>query len=46
MKTPSRVVRGAPLAGQHTREILGEIGWSQEKLDSLMAARVIGEQKL
>ena len=27
-KTPSRVARGAPLAGQHTREILAEIGWS------------------
>ena len=26
-KTPSRVERGAPLTGEHTREILAEIGW-------------------
>ncbi len=45
-KTPSQVRRGAPLAGQHTREILGEIGWSAERIDSLMWEKAIGEETL
>jgi crotonobetainyl-CoA:carnitine CoA-transferase CaiB-like acyl-CoA transferase len=45
-KTPSRVERGAPLAGQHTREILAEIGWSTDKIDAMMRAHVVGEEKL
>jgi crotonobetainyl-CoA:carnitine CoA-transferase CaiB-like acyl-CoA transferase len=45
-KTPSRVERGAPVTGQHTREILSEIGWSQERIDALLQAKVIGEEKL
>jgi len=45
-KTPSRVTRGAPLAGEHTREILAQIGWSADKVESLMKAKVIGEDKL
>jgi crotonobetainyl-CoA:carnitine CoA-transferase CaiB-like acyl-CoA transferase len=45
-KTPSRVERGAPLTGQHTREILSEIGWGADKIDRLMSAHVIGEEKL
>jgi crotonobetainyl-CoA:carnitine CoA-transferase CaiB-like acyl-CoA transferase len=45
-KTPSRVARGAPLAGQHTREILGELGWDIERIEALMKANVIAEQKL
>jgi len=44
-KTPSRVERGAPLAGQHTREILSDIGWSQDRIEALMKAKVIGEEK-
>jgi crotonobetainyl-CoA:carnitine CoA-transferase CaiB-like acyl-CoA transferase len=45
-KTPSRVLRGAPLAGQHTREILGELGWSDDRIEALLDAKVIGEQML
>ncbi len=45
-KTPSRVVRGAPVRGQHTREILTGLGWSAEKIDRLLSAQVIGEEKL
>jgi crotonobetainyl-CoA:carnitine CoA-transferase CaiB-like acyl-CoA transferase len=45
-KTPSEVTRGAPLAGQHTREILGELGWSGERIDALLQMKVIGEQTL
>jgi crotonobetainyl-CoA:carnitine CoA-transferase CaiB-like acyl-CoA transferase len=44
-KTPSRVQRGAPLAGQHTREILSELGWSTDRIDTLMQAKVIGEDQ-
>lgn len=45
-KTPSSVARGAPLAGQHTREILGEIGWSADRIDALLQAKVLGEETL
>lgn len=45
-KTPSRVSRGAPLAGQHSREILGELGWSADKVNALLNSKVIGEQTL
>jgi crotonobetainyl-CoA:carnitine CoA-transferase CaiB-like acyl-CoA transferase len=45
-KTPSRVERGAPVTGQHTREILSELGWSADKIDRLMGEKVIGEEKL
>lgn len=45
-KTPSSVTRGAPLAGQHTREILGELGWSADKVDAMLEAKVIGEETL
>jgi crotonobetainyl-CoA:carnitine CoA-transferase CaiB-like acyl-CoA transferase len=45
-KTPSRVERGAPLAGQHTREILVELGWSDADIDALLAAKVLGEDTL
>jgi crotonobetainyl-CoA:carnitine CoA-transferase CaiB-like acyl-CoA transferase len=34
-KTPSKVYRGAPLAGQHTRDVLREAGLSDDKIDSL-----------
>jgi crotonobetainyl-CoA:carnitine CoA-transferase CaiB-like acyl-CoA transferase len=42
-KTPSTVERGAPLAGQHTREILREAGYDDGDIDRLLAARAIGE---
>jgi crotonobetainyl-CoA:carnitine CoA-transferase CaiB-like acyl-CoA transferase len=45
-KTPSRVSRGAPLAGQHTREILSELGWGAERVDALLNSKVLGEQTL
>lgn len=41
-KTPSTVERGAPLAGEHTTEILAEAGYDQDRLDELVAAGVIG----
>jgi crotonobetainyl-CoA:carnitine CoA-transferase CaiB-like acyl-CoA transferase len=45
-KTPSRVERGAPLAGQHTREILVELGWEDANIDALLASKVLGEETL
>jgi crotonobetainyl-CoA:carnitine CoA-transferase CaiB-like acyl-CoA transferase len=44
--TPPRIDRPAPLLGQHTAEVLGELGISREEIDRLAAAGVIvlGEQ--
>jgi crotonobetainyl-CoA:carnitine CoA-transferase CaiB-like acyl-CoA transferase len=42
-RTPSRVARGAPLAGEHTREVLRELGRSAEEIDALFARGVVGE---
>ncbi|MDW6025416.1 CoA transferase [Mesorhizobium sp. BAC0120] len=41
-KTPSKVERGAPLAGEHTREVLTEAGYDGETIDRLEKAGVIG----
>jgi crotonobetainyl-CoA:carnitine CoA-transferase CaiB-like acyl-CoA transferase len=35
-KTPPRIDRGAPLAGEHTREILSELGMEQATVDALI----------
>lgn len=40
-KTPAKVERGAPLAGQHTAEILQEAGYSVAAIERLEAAGVI-----
>ncbi len=39
--TPSTVERGAPLLGEHTREILSEYGYTEEVIDDLIAAGVV-----
>ena len=41
--TPSRVNRGAPLEGQHTREILGEAGFDAETISRLLVERIVSE---
>jgi crotonobetainyl-CoA:carnitine CoA-transferase CaiB-like acyl-CoA transferase len=41
-KTPAEIRRGAPLLGEHTDEILAEIGLSQTDIDTLRAAEVVG----
>ena len=40
-KTPSKVERGAPLAGEHTRDVLGEAGYDEATIDRLEKAGVI-----
>ena len=40
-RTPSKVERGAPLAGEHTREVLKEAGYADEEVERLAKAGVI-----
>jgi crotonobetainyl-CoA:carnitine CoA-transferase CaiB-like acyl-CoA transferase len=40
-KTPSELRYGAPLSGEHTREVLEEIGISSNRVDDLVRAGVI-----
>jgi crotonobetainyl-CoA:carnitine CoA-transferase CaiB-like acyl-CoA transferase len=42
-KTPSQVYRGAPLTGEHTRDVLREAGYAEDRIDALIAAGAIGE---
>ena len=36
--TQGGVVRAAPLLGQHTRAVLGEIGYAPAEIDALIAS--------
>jgi crotonobetainyl-CoA:carnitine CoA-transferase CaiB-like acyl-CoA transferase len=45
-KSPSRVTRGAPLAGQHTREILKDRGIDDRAIDELLRKKVLGETEV
>lgn len=36
-QTPSKVSRAAPLLGQHTREVLTDMGYSDTKIEALLA---------
>jgi crotonobetainyl-CoA:carnitine CoA-transferase CaiB-like acyl-CoA transferase len=40
-KTPSRVERGAPLAGEHSRDVLREAGYEEAEIDRLVGAGVV-----
>ena len=44
-KTPSQYRRGAPLLGEHTGEVLGELGLSRHDIDALQKRGVIGGKK-
>ncbi len=40
-RTPARVVSAAPEAGEHTDEILGELGYGKDEIAQLRAAKAI-----
>lgn len=42
-KTPPRVDRGAPLVGEHTREILAELGIDDDRAQALLDSGAIAE---
>lgn len=42
-KTPSTVERGAPVVGQHSREILAEAGLSDTQIEALLASGAVVE---
>jgi len=44
-RSPSSVRRGAPLAGEHTREILAELGLNNRQVDDLLAAGVVAAEQ-
>jgi len=44
-KSPSSVRRGAPLAGEQTREILAELGLNSRQVDDLLAAGVVAAEQ-
>jgi crotonobetainyl-CoA:carnitine CoA-transferase CaiB-like acyl-CoA transferase len=43
-KTPSMVERGAPLAGEHSREVLREAGFDDAKIESFLASGAVAGQ--
>lgn len=45
-ETPSQVARGAPLEGEHSREILREAGFGDSQIDKWIDERVISETVL
>ena len=43
--TPAQITRAAPLLGEHTREVLGECGYSSAEIDTLVAEGVVVEAR-
>ncbi|MGG8554178.1 CaiB/BaiF CoA transferase family protein [Streptomyces lividans] len=41
--TPPRIDRGAPLVGEHTREVLSEAGLAEREIEELLAAGAVTE---
>jgi crotonobetainyl-CoA:carnitine CoA-transferase CaiB-like acyl-CoA transferase len=44
-RSPSSVRQGAPLTGEHTREILAELGLSNRQVDELLTAGVVAAEQ-
>ncbi len=40
-RTPTRVDRAAPRLGQHSREVLGEVGYSRAEIDALIQSKAV-----
>lgn len=45
-KTPALAAGSAPRLGEHTREILSEVGYSAEEIDAMIAARIAAVPKI
>ena len=45
-KTPSTVDRGAPVTGQHSREVLAEAGYDAASIAALLASGAVAETEL
>ncbi|MGF1598813.1 MAG: CaiB/BaiF CoA transferase family protein [Acidimicrobiales bacterium] len=45
-RTPTVIRRHAPHLGQHTREVLTELGWSDDRVDALFAAGAATDREL
>jgi len=43
-ETPGGVARGAPVLGEHTREVLGEIGYDSSEIEALIAAGAVAAE--
>jgi formyl-CoA transferase len=44
-RTPTRMARAGPLLGEHSAEVLGEVGYSPDEIGKLAAAGVIREPR-
>jgi len=42
-KTPGAIQGAAPLLGQHTRELLTELGYEDSRIETLLEADVLAE---
>jgi len=40
-RTPAQVADAAPVLGQHTREVLGEMGYDRAQIDALVQSRAV-----
>ncbi|HJA04360.1 MAG TPA: CoA transferase [Candidatus Microbacterium stercoravium] len=45
-RTPARIDRGAPLVGQHTSEILAELGVDRDRVQSLLSSGAVAETRI
>jgi crotonobetainyl-CoA:carnitine CoA-transferase CaiB-like acyl-CoA transferase len=43
--TPTAIRNGAPLLGEHTYDILGEVGYSEAEIDAMVEGRVLHAQR-
>jgi formyl-CoA transferase len=41
-RTPTSIRTAGPLLGEHSRAVLDELGWRRERVESLVAAGVVG----
>lgn len=44
--TPGRIRRSSPVLGQHTREIMADLGYQEKEIDSLIQKGIIMQAKL